>query len=376
MSVYLEKGRGWKYDFVMNGERHQSGYYRTKKEAKQEEAKKRDELENPLIAQEETVKAEQPETPHAETKTQTDTAFLRLVNKRLDHVKAYNSERHYKELFYLAKKWIKRWGELTCYQVTRDEVEEFIFERKMVSSNTANKEIRYLRATFNFGIKKKLIADNPLDGIEFFPVDKKIKYVPPPEDIDKVIEVADQDTQDYLWTVRDTIGRMSEINRLTWDDVDFNNRTVTLYTRKKKDGSLTPRKVPMTKRLFEILSRRYEERDPDKPWVFWHTYTSSKTKEKKEGPYRERKRIMRTLCKKADVRYFRFHAMRHSGASVMDNSNVPIGAIQSILGHEHRTTTEIYLHSVGNPERHAIDVFESASTIPSQSPSQSPSQTQ
>jgi len=44
----------------------------------------------------------------------------------------------------------------------------------------------------------------------------------------------------------------------------------------------------------------------------------------------------------------------------MDVSNVPIGAIQRILGHENRTTTEIYLHSIGSTERDAISVFEAA----------------
>ena len=42
----------------------------------------------------------------------------------------------------------------------------------------------------------------------------------------------------------------------------------------------------------------------------------------------------------------------------MENNNVPIGSIQKILGHENRSTTEIYLHSLGNGEREAIDTLE------------------
>ena len=45
----------------------------------------------------------------------------------------------------------------------------------------------------------------------------------------------------------------------------------------------------------------------------------------------------------------------------MDSKNVPIGAIQRILGHENRTTTEIYLHSIGGSERDAIHVLEADS---------------
>jgi len=67
---------------------------------------------------------------------------------------------------------------------------------------------------------------------------------------------------------------------------------------------------------------------------------------------------MKTLCKKAGVRYFRFHAVRHFGASVLDCANVNIGSIHRILGHQNRTTTKIYLHSIGESERKAIAIYE------------------
>jgi integrase len=91
--------------------------------------------------------------------------------------------------------------------------------------------LRYFRVTFNFGLKKKYISNNPTEGLDFFPVEKKVKYVPPSEDIDKVIAVAEPDEQDFLWTVRETMARVSEINRLLWEDVDLDNRHVILYTR-------------------------------------------------------------------------------------------------------------------------------------------------
>ena len=67
---------------------------------------------------------------------------------------------------------------------------------------------------------------------------------------------------------------------------------------------------------------------------------------------------MKRLCKEANVKYFRFHAFRHLGASQLDNENANIGSIQRILGHENRTTTEIYLHSIGESEREAMEIFE------------------
>jgi hypothetical protein len=61
----------------------------------------------------------------------------------------------------------------------------------------------------------------------------------------------------------------------------------------------------MTNKLFEVLSYRYKHKDKTKTWVLWHRYWSSKKQEWVEGPYKDRKRIMKILCKKAGVRYFR-----------------------------------------------------------------------
>ena len=293
MSVYSVKGKGWRYDFTRQGTRYTDAWFKTKAAARKAEAQKREELES----------------PEKGVDTQTDMAFLELVNRRLDHVKAYNSESHYRDYVYMAKRWVKQWGEMPVVTVTREMV---------------------------------------------------VKYVPSAADVDRVIAAADPATQDYLWTIRETMARVSEVNQLTWDEIDLDARLVVLYTRKKKGGHRTPRKIPMSEKLFEVLSRRFVDRDPSKPWVFWQTYWSSKTGEKKEGPYQDRKKFMRTLCEKAGMRYFRFHALQHAGASLMENSNVPVGSIQRILGHESRMTTEIYLHGLGDAERQAILVYEQA----------------
>jgi len=287
-------------------------------------------------------------------------AFFDLVNLRLNYVETHNSEEHYRSYLYLGRRWVKKWGELMCSEITPKMVERHLEERFTISAYTANKDLRYFRATINYGLRKNFIANNPAEGLDFYPVEKNIKYVPPNEDIDKVIAVAKPDEQDFLCTIRETMARVSEINRLKWKDVNFEGLFVILYTRKKKGGHLTPRKVPMTQKLYNILRRRYDNRNPDKPWVFWHRYWSRKNGCFVEGPYGDRKKLMKRLCEKAGVRYFRFHPIRHAGASIMDNNNVPMGAIQRILGHENRKTTEIYLHSNGDLERDAMTTFERA----------------
>ena len=95
MSVYFVKGKGWRYDFTLNGTRHTEAWFSTKKEARKAEADRREEILNP-----------KPVTPAVAVTFPTGTDFLELVNKRLDHVKAYNSERHYTDHVYMARGWI------------------------------------------------------------------------------------------------------------------------------------------------------------------------------------------------------------------------------------------------------------------------------
>jgi integrase len=342
MSVYFDKKKKWwKYEFRYLKQRYTKSGFETKKEALAAEAEKRKEAKNP------------------KKMVSTDMAFLELVNCRLDYLQAYKSNRHYTDTVYLCKRWIKQWGNKSIKQITSSMIQSYLINIKnKKSAYTANKELRSLRSTFNFGIKlpNKWFETNPTDGIIFFPVENKKKYVPPVSDVLRVMLAAEEDVQDYLWTIALTLGRMSEINRLEWKDVDFENKFVTLYTRKTKGGNLKPRDIPMTDKLYKTLQKRFCNRDNQ--WVFHHTYFSRKANKWMTGPYQDRKKIMKTLCNKAGVKYFRFHPLRHFGASILEKSGVPTKVIQDLLGHENRTTTEIYLHSFSGADRTAMNFLE------------------
>jgi len=351
MSVYSVKAKGWRYDFTLNGTRHTRGWFKTKNAARKAENERREEILNPA-----------PPPIQSET-TKTDMAFLDLVNRRLDHVRAYNSVTHYRDIKYHGRRWVSHWNGLMVGEITTEMIELFLKGRLEVSAHVANKELQYLRALFNFGIKKRFINNNPTAGIEFFPIERRKKYIPPKDDVLKAISSGDPEAQQYLWTIILTAARVGEINALTWDDVDFDRKLVTLWTRKRKGGNREPREVPMVQRLYDILRYRFHARKDDLPWVFWHTYWSRKVGQWVKGPYGERKTLMKALCKASGVRYFRFHALRHLTASMLDDLGVPIGVIQRILGHQNRRTTEIYLHTIGEAEREAMAKLEATQLL-------------
>ncbi len=337
MTVYFVEKKGWRYDFMRKGERYTQAFFRTKREAEKEEQKMKNHLERPKP---------------------TDMVFLDLIELRLDEVKQRLSHEHYMDTVYHARRWVKRWSGLTCSEITIELITILRDERSKISNQTANKELRYLRSLFNWGIKKGYTSDNPAVRVDALRVEKRAVYVPSEADIDKVFKLASKNQRDYLWCLRDTFARSREINNLTWDDIDFKNKTITLYTRKKKHGTKTPRVIPMTEKLYNILNNRNEHKNKSIKWVFWHKFYSKKQRKVVVGPYTDRKRFMKSLCLKAGVKYFRFHPLRHAGASLMEKIGIPISHIQEILGHENRKTTEGYIHSLGNAKVEAINRYQ------------------
>jgi len=369
MSVYSIKDKGWRYDFTLKGKRYTSNWFKTRTQAYMAETRKREEVANAaevvdppkVVNPPEVVDPPSPPMIREVETTPTDMAFLDLVNRRLDYIKTYKSNTYYVQHVHMARRLGRKWPGVSCRQIGPDMVQHYIAQRGSTAPSAANKELRCLRALFNFGIRLGLIQTNPTQGLEFIPVERRLRYVPPKEDLAKVLLAADPETQDYLLTIIDTLARVGEINRLTWSDVNFTGKYVVLYTRKKRGGHLTPRKVAMTSRLHTMLLKRFRQRDPGKPWVFWQRAWSRREGKWATGPYQYRKSLMGTLCRKAGVRPFAFHALRHFGASMLDQAKVPLGAIQRILGHESRTTTEIYLHAMGEAEREAMEIFEKVS---------------
>jgi transposase-like protein len=169
MAAVLEglRGESSMADICHKYQISESLYYRWRDKflegGRQAEAKIREGLKNP--------------PPVVETPT--DMALLELVNLRLDYVQACKCSTYYLEYVYLARRLVRIWTGINCSDITTRMVQDFLIQRGKDSAFAANKDLRYLRATFNFGIKQGLIKTNPSHGLEFMPVDRKLKYFPP-----------------------------------------------------------------------------------------------------------------------------------------------------------------------------------------------------
>ncbi len=57
--------------------------------------------------------------------------------------------------------------------------------------------------------------------------------------------------------------------------------------------------------------------------------------------------FMKILCKRAGVKHFTFHSIRHLTASMLAQEGVDIPTIQAILRHKNSMTTTRYIHRLG-----------------------------
>jgi len=170
--------------------------------------------------------------------------------------------------------------------------------------------------------------------------------------------------------------RRGEVFRLKWEDVDFENARVRLYTRKRRDGSLEYDWLPMTAGLSEALhwwkeNRRFKDAT--------HVFVCAQDGDQHERmgrPYRLRHHFMKRLCERVGVKAFGFHAIRHLTASILYKMGQPVSVIQAILRHKSPNTTAVYLKSLGLEEtRGALEGLAARFAGNGHTPSQTVSET-
>lgn len=232
---------------------------------------------------------------------------------------------------------------------------------KWRSGNGANKDRKNLLAGWNWGIKymnPKLPMPNPF-LIEKMPEERTPRYIPSEKDFWKVFNLTKGQDRVMLLTFLHLAARRSELFRLKWTDVDFENSRIRLWTRKRKGGSLESDWLPMTDELNRALAE-WKDAIPvkGKKHVFICLDKFSFCKDSYGEPFKTRQHFMRKLCEKAGVEKFGFHSIRHFTASSLYKLGCDLSEIQAVLRHKSPGTTERYLKSIGIEKvRGALEKF-------------------
>lgn len=277
----------------------------------------------------------------------TDTDLLTISNRYID---AMEHQVIGKDTLPSKKRFIKymlqRWGNIDAQDIKVWMVQEFLNDRKAKrSANNYNVYRKEGSCFFNWAIDQQLL---PHDTMNVFEKVKKLPHHPKKtnpaivDNVMKVIEIANQDQKELIYAYVLTGARKGEILQMVWDDIDFENRTYLLHTRKTGTKIVKTTKHEMSDALYRLLLQRFEKKHPELPYVFWHKFYSRKDRKHIEDRYRDLNGFATKLCEKADVAVFRLHQLRHLATAILKSEGMSIGQLQVFLRHDEQKTTEIY----------------------------------
>jgi integrase len=197
------------------------------------------------------------------------------------------------------------WASQPLEAITPDMVRTRLIDlAQQLENHNANRHLTAIKAVFSQAVKDGFLTRNPCYGLPKFPVEKVAKYIPPKEHISQILLKANAMDQAYLMVIWLTGARVREINRLTWEDIDFDRLTLRLWTCKKKHGDKTFRLIPMVQEVYRALQYVWENRDPLSPYVFTNPKTGTS--------YDYRDKFLATICKRLGIAKITYHDFRHT----------------------------------------------------------------
>lgn len=214
---------------------------------------------------------------------------------------------------------------------------------KPLSQNTKSSYFNKLRACINQAFEERIIPFNPLRGIESIKTDETERvYL----DIDEVKALVKTDCRypvlkrAFLFSCLTGL-RWSDINKLTWDEVQqLGTFTRIVFKQKKTKGQ---EYLDINSQALEFMG----EPDKGEERVFqglkyssWYNVELSK------------------WCMKAGItKDVTFHSGRHTFAVMMLNLGADIYTVSKLLGHKELKTTQIYAKVLDKKKQEAVQLI-------------------
>lgn len=288
-------------------------------------------------------------------------SVLEWANKYLAYSEQKHSTKTFKEKVSTFKFFLAQTKEGDLLKITPALAMAFLQAQcKSRSGYAANKEKKNLAAAWKWGesyIDGFPKTINPFLSVEKFKEERSPRYVPDERDFWKVVDVADGQDKTMLLALFYLGARRGEIFRLKWEDIDFINNRVRLGTRKTQDGSMKYDWLPLARELKSSLLGWKEKRPYKTQWVFTILDDSPSPYHTPGEPFKERLHFMKRICRRAGVKPFGYHAIRHLHASILFNEGSELSTVQKQLRHASPTTTVRYLSTLGYEAAHGRKVL-------------------
>ena len=237
-------------------------------------------------------------------------------------------------------------SEVPVLRITKSLADEFRKRRhagNSIKDATVNRDLSVLRHILYWAVDEQLVAANPLARLKMARERRTRRQVLSVAEEDLLLAAAKDHLRRMTILALDTGMRRGEITSQLWEDIDFSRRVLFVTHSKTPEGE--SREIPMTERLYELLS---ENRRTDGIVIGF-----------RDRPVRIVKRTWKTALKNAHVRHVRFHDLRHTFNTRLMEAGVLQEIRMALMGHSagskvHATYTHIELPA----KRRAIRALE------------------
>lgn len=243
---------------------------------------------------------------------------------------------------------------------------------------SVNKVLASLSAIFNAAVKKEIMRRNPCEHMTKRKNDaKQAAYLN--EEQSKLLlltihEKADLQFETLINLLLGSGLRAGEALALHWEDIDFRAGTVSVqhtlirykgeWVRQSPKTEKSARRVALPPAVLALL-KRHRVKQTEQRFAHggeWKAPDAVFTTA--SGGYMwtgDLSRRLRHYLEAADLPDIHLHSLRHTHASLLINSNVPVKAISERLGHSKaKTTLEVYSHMFEDADEQAMKAVDMA----------------
>ena len=238
------------------------------------------------------------------------------------------------------KTYLGDWLNKALRDISKDMVEARFRKIGETSPAQANKVMRNFRATYNYAIIKyedtngdSIFKTNPVNRISqlrmWYRVNRRVTYIKPYNlapwyeavmNLSNDLIAPNRETiRDYLLFVLFTGLRRREATALTWNRVDFKDRTFTVIETKNH----TDHTLPLTDFLFDMLAVR--KANAVNQYVFPNEFGT--------GMLNEPKKQIQRVVQESGVS-FSMHDLRRTFITIAESLDISAYALKRLLNHK------------------------------------------
>ncbi len=215
---------------------------------------------------------------------------------------------------------------------------------------TVNRLQATLSHMFTKGYEWEMLSEDILKRVRKVKMlpenNRRLRYLSNDE-CQTLISKCDSHLKAIVITALNTGMRKGEVLSLEWEKhIDLKHGFILLDKTKNGDR----REIPINETLrsvFHGLTRRI-----DIPYVF-HDHDAGK-------PYKDIKRSFKTALRRAGIRDFKFHDLRHTFASHLVMAGIDLTTVKELLGHKTLTMTLRYAHLAPAHKVKAVNILDKA----------------